>query len=375
MDLRKFTSVADRRKHLEQELNISLTGIGTSSIDDATASKKNCENMIGTVHLPVGVAGPLKIASQDYYLPLATTEGALVASVNRGCKAITESGGAGVVVSRAGTTRGPVFRVTNLSQAESLKNFLAENFSRLQTLAAKSSPYITLESYTTKVVGRNFFVRFVFNTQDAMGMNMATISTADLVTFITQQTGVKCLSLSGNYCVDKKPSWLNFISGRGFEVSAEVVIPKSVLTSVLKTTAVAVYDVWLAKCLIGSAVSGSMGFNAHFANVIAAMFAATGQDLAHTVEGSLGTTTVEIINEDLYVSVNLPDLMLGVVGGGTGLTTQSEALSILGIFKGGDSKVLAKIIGGAILAGEISLLSSLSEESLVQAHVKLGRGE
>lgn len=375
MDLRKSTSVKDRRQRLERELGITLPGIGAASLDESVAAKKNCENMVGTVHLPVGIAGPLKIDSRDYYLPLATTEGALVASVNRGCKAIFTSGGVKVVVNRAGTTRGPVFRVTGLGQAETLKTFLAKNLSELKQIAARSSPFISLETLTTKVVGRNFYIRFVFNTQDAMGMNMATISTRDMVDFITEKTGIRCLSLSGNFCVDKKPSWLNFLSGRGFEVSAEVVISESVLSEVLKTTAQAVYDVWLAKCLIGSAVSGSMGFNAHFANVIAALFAATGQDLAHVVEGSLGTTIVEVSGADLYVCVNLPDLMLGTIGGGTGLTTQKESLSIMGIAPGSDSTQLVKVVGGAVLAGEISLLSSLSEDSLVAAHVKLGRGE
>jgi hydroxymethylglutaryl-CoA reductase (NADPH) len=207
---------------------------------------------------------------------------------------------------------------------------------------------------------------------------MATFATQQITDFIFGKTGIKCLSLSGNYCIDKKPSWLNFTTGRGFKVWAEIVLPKEVLQRILKTSARNFYNVWLAKCMVGSAISGSMGFNAQFANIVAAIFLATGQDPAHIVEGSLGVTTAEMLEEDLYVSVYLPDLMVGTVGGGTGLATQEEALSILGI-KGGsngkNSEKLAEIIGAAVLAGEISLLSSLAEGSLVKAHKRLARGE
>ena len=153
---------------------------------------------------------------------------------------------------------------------------------------------------------------------------------------------------------------------------------KKVLREVLKTTAKKFFDVWQAKCVTGSILSGSLGLNAQFANVVAAIFLATGQDPAHVTEGSLGITNAEVMGENLYVSVYLPDLMLGTVGGGTGLATQAEALSILGI-KGGNggknSEKLAQIVGGTVLAGEISLLASLSEGTLVKAHRKLGRGE
>jgi hydroxymethylglutaryl-CoA reductase (NADPH) len=309
---------------------------------------------------------------------LATTEGALVASVSRGCKAITESGGAGVSVERVGVTRGPVFRIKNLREKKILEEFLNKNFKNLQKLVWKTGRHITLKKFDTTSAGHNFYIRFGFDTEDAMGMNMATFATQRIADFIFVKTGIKCLSLSGNYCIDKKPSWLNFTTGRGFKVWAEIVLPKEVLQRTLKTSARNFYNVWLAKCMVGSAISGSMGFNAQFANIVAAIFLATGQDPAHIVEGSLGVTTAEVLEEDLYVSVYLPDLMVGTVGGGTGLATQEEALSILGI-KGGsagkNSEKLAEIIGAAVLAGEISLLSSLAEGSLVKAHKRLARGE
>jgi hydroxymethylglutaryl-CoA reductase (NADPH) len=187
-----------------------------------------------------------------------------------------------------------------------------------------------------------------------------------------------CVSLSSNYCVDKKPAWINVIEGRGFRVWAEVTLTKGVLQGVLKTTAKNMYDVWVSKCMIGSAVAGSMAFNAQFANIVAAIFLATGQDIAHVVEGSLGITTAEITGEDLYMSVSLPDLMVGTVGGGTGLPTQKEALAVLGIAggdSGNNSKKFAEIIAAAVLAGEISLLASLSEGSLARSHARLARGK
>ena len=331
------------------------------------------ENVIGSTQIPMGVAGPIRISSKDYYVPLATTEGLLVASVNRGCKAIVLSGGVKVITEKAGVTRGPVFATKGLAESFRFKKWLGMHFNELVRQAVKTSSHLTLLKAETEVVGNRVFVRFVFDTLDAMGMNMATIATEKITSFIKAKTGIDCLSLSGNYCVDKKPSWLNFTRGRGFKVWVEVLLTKKVLQRELKTSARKFFDVWLGKCMIGSAVSGSLGFNAQFANVVAAIFAATGQDLAHVTEGSLGITIAEVRGENLYVSVYLPDLMVGTVGGGTGLSTQKEALSILGI-SGGDngknSEKLAKITGAAVLAGEISLLSSLSEGSLAYVHQK-----
>lgn len=372
MNVRDYKSVSERRKAIEKELKVNLKNIGSFTLDETVASARNCENMIGAAQVPIGIAGPIHIAKRDYYLPLATTEGALVASVNRGCKAITESGGATVNSYRVGATRGPVFQVNNLKESDRLNRFLEEHFVDLQKIAKTTSRHLTLTKYMDRGVGRNRYIRFVFDTQDAMGMNMVTIATQKLVEFIETKTFCRCISLAGNYDVDKKPSWLNVIEGRGMKVWAEVTLTKKVLTTILKTTAQKAYDVWLAKCMMGSAMAGSMAFNAQYANVVAAIFLATGQDIAHVVEGSLGITTAEVVSgNDLYVSVYLPDLMVGTVGGGTGLATQQEALKIIGA---DNSQTLAEVIGGAVLAGEISLLASLSEGTLAKAHQRLRRG-
>jgi len=377
MNIRKFASASDRRQALEKELRVDLKNIGLFTLNEAVACKRNCENMIGATQTPLGVAGPLKIQSNNYYIPLATTEGALVASVSRGCKAITESGGAIVDSYKAGVTRGPVFRVKNLSESKRFCSFLEEHIEELKKVAKDTSGHLQLEKISSIGVGHYHYVRLNFDTQDAMGMNMVTIATDAIASYIQTKTGISCLAISGNYCVDKKPAWQNVIQNRGSVVWAEVTLTKHILSNVLKTTAQKVYDVWLAKCMIGSAMAGSMAFNAQFANIVAAIFLATGQDIAHVIEGGLGVTTAAIVGDDLYMSVYLPDLMIGTVGGGTGLATQQEALSLLGVAggdKGKNAQKFAEIIGCAVLAGEISLLSSLAEGSLASTHARLGRG-
>lgn len=359
MNLRTL-SVSDRRNVIEKQLGVTLHAIGSSPYDHG------CENMIGSTQIPIGIAGPVN----GTYIPLATTEGALVASVNRGCKALTMSGGASVMSYRVGTTRGPVFKVKNMAENERLFSFIETHKKDFNAIAQTTSRHITLTGVDARSVGLHQFVRFTYDTQDAMGMNMATIATKKIVDFIVSKTSARCVSLAGNYDVDKKPSWLNVIKGRGFEVWAEGTVTEAALQQLLKTSAQKIYDVWLAKCMIGSAISGSMAFNAQFANIIAALFIATGQDPAHVVEGSLGMTTCEIVGTSLYISVHLPDLLVGTVGGGTGLATQKEALSILGVKT---SQEFAEVAAAAVLAGELSLLASLSEGTLAKAHEKYGR--
>jgi len=396
MNLRQFKTVTDRRKALEKELGVDLSNIGSYSLDDSVASTRNCENMIGVSQVPLGVAGPLQVQSskfkvQSYYLPLATTEGALVASVNRGCKAIAESGGAIVNSHRVGATRGPVFYTGGIAQNQKFCDWLKTHEKQLAGVAEQTSTHLRFEKFKINTVGRYAFIRFYFDTQDAMGMNMATIATQKLAAFIETNTQAKCLSVAGNYDVDKKPSWLNLIEGRGTKVWAEVVIPESVVKTVLKVTPQVFYEAWLAKCMYGSMLSGSLGFNAQFANIVAAVFLATGQDLGHIGEGSLGVTTTEVMKNqkskiknqkekgsDLYISVYLPDLMVGTVGGGTGLPTQQEALKLLGVAGGNNGQnalQFAEIVTAAVLAGEISLLASEAEGTLAKAHQELGRGK
>jgi hydroxymethylglutaryl-CoA reductase (NADPH) len=380
MDIRQYKTTAERKRAVEHELGIKLANIGTFTLDEQIASTKNCENMIGVVQIPLGLAGPVLIngehANGNFFLPLATTEGALIASVARGCKAITHSGGAAVSVYQAGQTRGPVFEVKSLVERNKLYTWITDNENKLKQAAQRTSNHLTVKKIMMQSVAHYLFVRFSFDTGDAMGMNMATIAAEAMAEVIEKETGAHCLAIAGNFDIDKKPAWLNSIANRGFCVWAEAVIPKTVLQEVVKTTAQKFFEVWLGKCMIGSAMSGSLGFNAQYANIIAALFIATGQDPAHVVEGSMGITTAKVLpNGDLYVSIYLPSLIIGTVGGGTNLATQQEALQILGVSGKGNVRKFAEIIGTAVLAGELSLLASLAQGSLGQAHERLGRGK
>lgn len=367
MNIRDYKTVKERRAAMGK-----LPHIGSFSLDEHTASTRNCENMIGIAQVPMGVAGPLKIGDKEYFVPLATTEGALVASINRGAKAITQGGGAQVHTQKTGATRGPVFKVKNLAQNTKLYEFLEHSFNEIKKITEATSQHLTLKKISSKGVGLYRYVRFVYDTQDAMGLNMVTIATDSAASYIEEQTGAECIALSGNFCVDKKPSWQNFLNNRGIKTWAEIVLSEEVLRTVLKTTAKKAYETWYAKCILGSIMSGSMGFNAQYANILAALFIATGQDPAHVSECSIGVTTCEVQGNDLYISIYLPDLMVGIIGGGTGLATQKEALGIIGAKS---STELAQVVGATVLAGEISLLSSLEQGTLASAHQKLARGK
>lgn len=356
-----------------KKLGKNISNIIASQRDD----KKNihCENLIGAVSIPVGVAGPLIIngdyTNGDYYVPLATTEGALVASVNRGYKVIGLSGGVNVNINRVGTTRGPVFYVESHKDTIRFITWLQTNERKIAQITEQTSSHLKLIKIETKNVGNYVYVRLYFNTDQAMGMNMVTIATQKFADYAMLETKTKCLTIAGNYDIDKKPAWLNFINGRGFQGWGEIIIKEKIINKILKTTSQKIFDVWLAKCMIGSAMSGSMGFNAHYANIVAAFFAATGQDLAHIVEGSMGVTTTKVLeNKDLYFSVYLPALMLGMVGGGTKLKTQAEARQIIGVNK---IEQLVEVLVGTVLAGELSLLASLAEGTLAGVHKKFGR--
>ncbi|HXU46637.1 MAG TPA: hydroxymethylglutaryl-CoA reductase (NADPH) [Thermoanaerobaculia bacterium] len=374
-----------RRRALEEIAQTPLSHIAHHSLDVSRASKRHCENFIGVAQIPMGIVGPLAVrgahADGDFYVPLATTEAALVASTNRGCTAIREAGGAIVRVEDVGMTRAPVFRTSGILQTQAFLRWIKEHFEELRAVCERTSHHLKLLEIRPFAFGTTVFLRFRFDSGDAMGMNMVTIACDRVVTdLIEPETGVACIGLSGNYCVDKKPADINFQEGRGKRIYAEILLDKEVLASVLKTTAKALVEVQYRKNLLGSIAAGSKGFNAHYANVLAAFFIATGQDPAHVVEGSLGVTCIEARGEDsVFASIFLPDVPIGAVGGGTGLQTQSEALSILGVAadprRPGEAAMrLAEILGATVLAGELSLMAAFTSQDLANAHEKLGRG-
>lgn len=373
-----------RRLFLEEIGGVSLSSIGSTIIDFEEVVGRNIENPIGAVQIPLGVAGPLRIvgehASGDFYVPLATTEGALVASISRGAKAITMSGGAFAIVYRDGMTRAPLFRTPSAKRAVDLVRWVMDSYEAIKREAESTTKYGRLVSIEPYIAGNNVWLRFRFTTGDAMGMNMVTIAVDRASKYIVENFGdAELVALSGNMCTDKKPAFINAILGRGKSVVAEAIIRRDVVESILKTSVDDMVDVNNRKNLLGTSLAGGIGLNAHVANVIAAIFIATGQDVAQVVESSIAYTWMEKTRDgDLYASVTLPSLEVGTVGGGTWLPTQREALSLLGVFGPGNPPGVnaikfAEIVASAALAGEINLVAALASDQLARAHERLGR--
>ncbi|WP_265110066.1 hydroxymethylglutaryl-CoA reductase (NADPH) [Halosolutus halophilus] len=380
------TAAEARRLFVERETGTDLEAIGDYTFP-AEAAEPNIENMIGAAQVPMGVVGPVPVAGGaadgEYHLPLATTEGALLASVNRGLSVIRSAGGADARVTKNGMTRAPVFRVDGVAEAAETVDWVEGNVDALREAAESTTSHGELLAVEPYVVGDSVYLRFAYDTKDAMGMNMATIATEAACEVVERETPASLVALSGNLCSDKKPAAINAVEGRGRSVTADVVIPGDVVADRLHTTADAIVEANTRKNLVGSAKAGSLGFNAHAANVVGAAFLATGQDEAQVVEGANAITTMDARasddgGTDLYASVSLASLEVGTVGGGTKLPTQSEALDVLGLRGGGDppgsnADALAEIVAVGALAGELSLLAALASNHLASAHEDLGR--
>lgn len=382
--------IKDRQNQLQKEWKKGeFINLFSVSEELSLANQCNCENMVGAVSVPLGLAGPVKIISEkketEYFVPLATSEGALVASVNRGLKAINQAGGAQVIVKNFGMTRAPVFAFRNGGEAFVFASYLEEKAitEKIKQITEETSSHLKLNSLQSFVRGRSVYVRFSFFTDQAMGMNMVTIALQKLwEDFLSKYSGIKMLSLSSNVCTDKKSSFINQLLGRGYGAQAEVFLSEEILKTVLKTDAKTLLRTHQSKNLMGSNLAGSSANNMQFANVAAAFYLATGQDLAHVTEASQGTTIIEeadIAGTDdqkagLYFAVNLPDLPLGSVGGGTNLPSQKELRNLISQkTESLTANELAAILATGVLAAEISGLAALSNHSLAKAHQRLAR--
>ncbi|VBB71847.1 Putative 3-hydroxy-3-methylglutaryl-coenzyme A reductase [Podospora comata] len=343
-----------------------------------------CENVIGYMPLPVGVAGPLVIDGQSYFIPMATTEGVLVASASRGCKAINSGGGAVTVLTADGMTRGPCVSFETLERAGYAKLWLdSEKGQNVMKKAFNStSRFARLETMKTAIAGTNLYIRFKTTTGDAMGMNMISKGVEHALSVMRNEgfEDMNIVTVSGNYCTDKKPAAINWIEGRGKSVVAEAIIPAEVVKSVLKTDVDTMVALNVDKNLIGSAMAGSVGgFNAHAANIVAAIFLATGQDPAQVVESANCITIMKNLRGSLQISVSMPSIEVGTLGGGTILDPQGSMLDLLGVrgphptSPGENARRLARIVAAAVLAGELSLCSALAAGHLVKAHMQHNR--
>jgi hydroxymethylglutaryl-CoA reductase (NADPH) len=343
----------------------------------------NCEAVIGYVPLPVGIVGPVIINGKSFQVPMATTEGALIASTNRGARAIAKSGGATAVILGNGMTRAPLVRCKSMAEAAKIKAWIEtpQNAQALADAFNSTTSFGKLQRIGCRIAGRNLYVRFACHCGDAMGMNMVTKGSVAALALLTQSfPDIQVVSLSGNVCADKKPAAINWIEGRGRSVAAEAILTKEVVHDTLKTTVDEMISININKNFVGSAMAGAMGgFNAHAANVVAAIFLATGNDPAQVVESSNCITQMERDGENLHVSVTMPSIEVGTIGGGTVMAAQGACLDIIGCqganrkVIGGNADSLARVVASTVLAGEISLCAALASGDLLKSHMELNR--
>lgn len=344
-----------------------------------------CENVIGFMPIPVGVAGPLHIDGKPYHIPMATTEGCLVASTMRGCKAINAGGGVSTVLTQDGMTRGPCVSFPTLARAGAAKLWLDsdEGQKTIKKAFNSTSRFARLQHVKTALAGTLLFIRFRTTTGDAMGMNMISKGVEFCLKHMEEECGfsdMSVISVSGNYCTDKKPAAINWIEGRGKSVVAEARVPADVVKNVLKSDVDALVELNVSKNLVGSAMAGSVGgFNAHAANLVTAVFLACGQDPAQNVESSNCITLINNVDGDLVISVSMPSIEVGTIGGGTILEPQAAMLDLLGVRgphatnPGENARQLARVVASAVLAAELSLCSALAAGHLVQSHMQHNR--
>jgi hydroxymethylglutaryl-CoA reductase (NADPH) len=387
MDLRTLPDGLDpaqrcdeRRTRMEQELDMDLSLLAESAARIGHADEKNCEQMFGTVPVPVGYAGPLRVRFSDgmetsVHLPLATTEGALIASVNRGCKAASVAG-VRVTSELRGITRSVAWHTGK--EAHLLAAALKESAAEWTAIAEATSGHLRILGFDIDQADGHVFLTLRADTDEAMGMNMITIAAQAVGDWAAEHLcdgRARLVTVAANVDSDKKPSLRTYERGRGHEVTAEVLLPDETIATILKSDADTMLAVAKAKLEIGSELAGAIGRNLHAANIIAALYLATGQDAAHVVEGSLSDTYVEQAEGGLKITIRCPAILVGVRGGGTGLPAQAQCLAMLlnGKTALHRKTQLAESIGAAVLAGEISLLAAQASQSLAKAHAKMAR--
>lgn len=366
-----------RRDFVTAETDVSLQNIGHYSIDPADTAG-NVENFIGVAQVPMGLVGPLLVngehAQGDFYMPMATSEGTLIASYNRGARLLRESGGAKVTVVDDAMQRAPVFMFDDARQARDFGMWVTENFVQIAEQAQTTTRSGKLRNIQQFAAARMRYLRFNYTTGDAAGQNMVGKATFVACEWImANYPGIKRYMLSGAMDTDKKHSHLNTLHTRGKRVIAEVTIPNELLLKSMNISAEALYK---ARSIsqVGSFMAGSNNTGAHSANGVTAAFIATGQDVANVAESSAAIVFADLDDEgNYYLSITIPSLIIATFGGGTGLPTQQECLKMLGCAGSGKVHKLAEIIGATVLAGEVSLMSAVLAGDWVTSHDALGR--
>jgi hydroxymethylglutaryl-CoA reductase (NADPH) len=336
----------------------------------------NIENHIGWVQMPLGVIGPLRIngffAHGDFFVPMATTEGALIASYNRGAKVIGLAGGASAVCLSESISRAPCFLFESIAETGVFLDWAVNNMESFKRIAATTTRHGELIGITTTWNSDYCFLTLEFVTGDAAGQNMVTIATDAVCQWIIENSPVKPRTwyLEGNMSGDKKASMLSFLGVRGKKVVTETVIPDPIIQKYLHTTAEAMAE-YCRISTSGGIQSGSIGVQGHYANALAALFVACGQDVACVSEASVGITQMRVDEQGrLHVSVSLPNLTVGTVGGGTRFPTSRECLEMMDCYGKGKARKFAEIVAVTALAGEISMIAALAAGHFGSAHAK-----
>jgi hydroxymethylglutaryl-CoA reductase (NADPH) len=315
-------------------------------------------------------------AQGDYYVPLATTEAALVASYSRGSYLISRAGGCTTAVLSESVMRAPGFAFANLQDAGAFVAWAVPQLDSFKAEAAKTTRHGELIDMLVTVEGNHVYLCFDYHTGDAAGQNMVTIATQSICDYIEEHSPVtpRYSFLESNMSGDKKASAQSFLSVRGKKVTAEATIPGDRVKGLLHTTPERMVDYWRMSAM-GGVMSGTIGVQGHYANGLAALYIACGQDAACVAESAVGVTRFELTDAgDLYASVTLPNLIVGTVGGGTGLPSQRAGLDLLGLAGAGNARAFAEVAAGITLAGELSIIGALCAGHFSRAHQQLARG-
>jgi hydroxymethylglutaryl-CoA reductase (NADPH) len=367
-----------RRAFVEDHTPARLEHVSSYSLDPATAAG-NIENFVGVAQVPVGVAGPLLVngehAQGDFYVPMATAEGTLVASYNRGMKLVRAAGGVTTTILDDAMQRAPAFLFANARESREFGVWLDEHFDGVKEAAETTTRSGRLRDIEQYSASRILFTRFNYTTGDAAGQNLTGKATAAACAWIVANYPgeIERFLLESNFATDKKSSQVNMLRTRGKRVVAEATIPGPLFEEVMRSTSERLYQARQISNL-GGFMSGVNNNGAHSANGITAVFIATGQDVANVAESSAAFVYAELRpNGDYYYSVTIPSLIVATYGGGTGLATQRECLEMLDCYGTGKVRKLAEIIAGTVLCGELSLGSAIVAEEWVEAHDLLGR--
>ncbi len=349
--------------------------------ENAQTYAQNIEAYIGTVSVPVGLAGPIKIngksGTKDYLVPLATTEAALVASYNRGAGLIHAAGGCNARVVSEGVSRTPMFAFSNIVEAHQFAAFIEANVGRMKDVVPQVTRFGRLQTVRTVIEGNHVYLDLRFTTGDAAGQNMVTFASDAVLGFIIDSAPVRprYWFLEANLSGDKKATGSCLMDVRGKRVVADVVIARELVESVLHTPPECMIEYWSAGA-IGGVMSGATGIHGHYANGLAALFLACGQDVACVAEAASGITRLEMTDTGhLYASVTLPNIIVGTVGGGTRLPSARACLDLLGLAGPGHSGAFAEVCASIVLAGELSIIGAFCSGDFAAAHRALSRGE